>query len=162
MHTRGRDHEEIDQHRGDDRYDARQYQPKALAAAALAHRLLRGRRGGVRAPGIVRWLVRFVVRLVFHLAVDGVDDGVQHIGVGGEALLKILRQRLGVGKLHRLDRFVLRRGRHRLAVGHDGRHDGRVLHLIALDILHQLLPQLLRGLIAVLGLERAGLQENGG
>ena len=93
---------------------------------------------------------------------DGVDDGVQHIGIGGEALLEILRQRVSVGELHRLDLLILRRGRNGLAIGHDGRHDGRVLHLIALDVLHQLLPQLLRGLIAVLRLEGAGFEKNGG
>ena len=92
-------------------------------------------------------------------AVDLVDDGVEHPGVGGEALLEVVGHLLGVGKLDRLD-LLLGVRVDGLGLALDGRDDQRVGGLVALAVFQQRLLQLLRRLIPVLGLEGAGLQHN--
>ena len=90
---------------------------------------------------------------------DLVDDGVEHGRVRRKALFEVVRHLLGVGKLNRLNLFF-RIGVDRLRLALDGRDDQRVGRLVALAVFQQRLLQLLRGLIAVLGLECAGLQQN--
>ena len=88
-----------------------------------------------------------------------VDDGVEHGRIRRKALFEVVRHLLGVGKLDRLNLFF-RIGVDRFRLALDGRDDQRVGGLVALAVFQQRLLQLLRGLVAVFGLEGACLQQN--
>ena len=93
---------------------------------------------------------------------DGLDEGVEHVVVRGEALLESFVHLLGVGKLHRFDLFLGGFLVHGDVVGHNGRRNGGVAHLVALHVVHQRFLELGGRLVAILGLEGAGLGDDAG
>ena len=100
--------------------------------------------------------------ILIDVLVDGLDEGVEHVVVRGEALLKGVVHLLGVGKLHRLHRLLGGLLVHGDVVGHNGRRDGGVAHLVALHVVHQCILELGGRLVAILGLEGAGLGDDAG
>ena len=92
--------------------------------------------------------------------VDRLNDGAEHIGVGREALLEVLRHVLRVGELYRLDLLLCFRRVDRLVIRHKRRHDQGVAQLVALHVIDKRLTEVLRRCVALLGLEGARLEDD--
>ena len=95
--------------------------------------------------------------ILVDVLVDGFDQGVEHLIVGGEALFKGVVHLVGIGELDGLDGLLGGVLIHRNVVGHDGRRNGRVAHLIAQHIVGDGRFQLFGRLVSILRLKGAGL-----
>ena len=113
----------------------------------------------LRFGGVLRVIVQTDGVFARLVAVHLVNDGVEQLRIGREILLEVVRHLLGVGKLDGLHLFLgVRVDLLRLAL--DGRDDECVGGFVALAVVEQGLLHFLRRLIAVLRLERAGLEDD--